>query len=226
MTDRAPKKRPGWETVCCIASGPSLNAEQLEHVRKAQQAGRVKVIGVNTTYQAAPWLDALFACDSQWWRAYQHDGAHGQGWRSWRKEHPNAETVTQDASTYKQFGLDTRQRGSARDGLGIGELHTGSNGGHAAVNLAFLWGARRIILLGYCMKLGPNGEKHFHGDHPKPCVQSQLFSQWVRRFESTAKDLKKLGIDVVNCTPASALPWFRSGLIGTELEASNDTTAE
>lgn len=200
MTDRAPKKRPGWETVVCVASGPSLNAEQLEHVRKAQQAGRVKVIGVNSVYKIAPWVDALLAVDLQYWRVHIKDIR--------ATCNPCPELVTQDASAYKQFALDTRVRGCARDGLGIGQLHTGSNGGHSAANLAFLWGARRILLLGFDMRLGPKGEKHFHGDHPAPCVQSQLFKAWIHRFESTAKDFKKLGIEVINATPDSALPWF------------------
>jgi len=193
------KHRPGWETVVCIATGPSLTDEQLQVVHQAQQAGRVRVIGVNCAYQKAPWLDALFACDMQWWRRYHADV---------KKVAPNVETVTQCASSHKQFGLTTRIRGSARDGLGTEEIRTGSNGGHAAVNLAYLWGAKRIILLAYDMKLGPNGEKHFHGDHPAPCIQTQLFKQWIHRFESTARDLKKLGIVVLNCTPGSALPWF------------------
>lgn len=192
----------------CIATGPSLTDEQLQVVHQAQQAGRVRVIGVNCAYQKAPWVDALFACDLMWWKKYRADGAHGQGWQSWCKQNPGAETVTQCAGSHKQFGLTTRIRGSARDGLGTQELHTGSNGGHAAVNVAFLWGAKRIILLGFDMRLGPNGEKHCHADHPAPCIQTQLFKQWIHRFESTARDLEKLGVEVLNATPGSALPWF------------------
>lgn len=216
--DRQPKHRPGWETVVCIAGGPSLNAEQLEHVREARERGQVRAIGVNRAYQAAPWLDALYACDLQWWKAYQHDGAHGQGWRAWRAQHPGAETVTQDAQAHKQFGLDTRIRGSARDGLGLHEITTGSNGGHAAASLAFLWGARRILLLGYDLKAGPNGERHWHADHPSPCIQQQNFSNWIHRWQSTARDLKKLGIAVWNVTPGSALDCFERKPLGEALQ--------
>jgi hypothetical protein len=185
--------------VVCIATGPSLTDEQLQVVHQAQQADRVRTIGVNCAYLKAPWLDALVGVDLQFWKKYHADI---------KARAPGIETVTQCASSHKQFGLTTRIRGSARDGLGTQECHTGSNGGHAALNIAFLWGAKRIILLGYDMKLGPNGEKHFHADHPTPCIQTQLFEQWIRRFESTARDLKKLGVEVLNCTPGSALPWF------------------
>lgn len=197
---RTVKLREGWETVVCVASGPSLSAEQLEPVRLAREAGRVRVVGVNNTYRLAPWVDVVFAVDLLWWKKHHADV---------KARAPRAETVTQDASAHKQFDLRTRIRGAASDGLGMHEIHTGGNGGHAAVNLAYLWGAKRIVLLGYDMKLGPNGERHWHADHPAPCIQTQLFDHWIRRFESTARDLKKLGIEVLNCTPGSALPWFK-----------------
>lgn len=199
MTERFVKHRPGWGTVVCIAGGPSLNAEQLAHVQATRGLDRVRVIGVNNAYQAAPWLDVVYACDLMWWKKYHADV---------KARAPQAETVTQDASAHKQYGLTTRIRGSARDGLGTQEIHTGSNGGHAAVNLAYLWGARRILLLGYDMKLSSDGRRHWHADHPAPCIQAQHFSNWIHRFESTARDLERLGIEVLNCTPDSALPWF------------------
>lgn len=200
MTDRQPKRRPGWETVVCVAGGPSLAEWQCDALKTPKAMGWVKVIGVNNAYQYGNlWLDALLAVDLQWWKKHHADV---------KKRRPGLELVTQCASSHKQFALTTRIRGSARDGLGTHEIHTGGNGGHAAVNLAYLWGAKRIILLGYDMKLGPRGEKHWHPDHPAPCIQTQLFDHWIKRFESTAKDLERLGVQVWNATPDSALPWF------------------
>lgn len=197
--DRQPKHRPGWETVVVVATGPSLTVEQCEMLKAPRAAGLIKVIGCNCAYQRAE-LDALIGVDGNFWKTYIRDI---------RQRCPDLELITQDASAHKTYNLTTRIRGSARDGLGMAELHTGSNSGHTGVNAAFLFGARRIILIGFCMKLGPAGERHFHGDHPKTCIQSQLFEAWIRRFESTARDLKRLGIDVINATPGSALPWFR-----------------
>lgn len=204
MTDRQPKHRPGWETVVCVATGPSLTVEQCEQLKAPRAAGHIKVIGTNCAYQCAE-LDALIAVDGNWWKNYIRDV---------RQRCPDLELVTQDAQAHKTYALTTRIRGSAREGLGTHEIHTGSNSGHAAVNLAYLWGARRIILLGYDMKAGRNGEKHFHPDHPRTCIQQQLFAQWIKRFESTAKDLERLGVAVWNCTPGSALPWFQRNEIG------------
>lgn len=198
--NRYVKQRAGWaeRVAVCIASGPSLSDEQLAAVRAAREADDVRVIGVNNTYQRAPWIDAVLAVDLLWWK--KHISAV-------RASGTTAELVTPDSNAEKAFHI-TRVRGSAADGLGLHELHIGGNGGHAALNLAYLWGARRILLLGYDMKLGPAGQRHWHADHPAPLIQDQLFAHWIKRFDSTARDLHRLGALVINCTPGSALHHF------------------
>lgn len=193
-------QRPGWKgaTVVCIAGGPSLCDAQLHQVADAHAGGRVRVIGVNNAYLRAPWCNALFACDLLWWKKHI---------ATIRAQQLPCELWTQDNAAAAQFQLQ-RVRGAARPGLGTYELHTGGNGGYCAVNLAYLWGASRALLIGYDMQPGPKGEKHWHADHPAPMVQQQLFGEWIKRFEQLAKDCKRHGFDVVNCTPGSALPWF------------------
>ena len=52
------------------------------------------------------------------------------------------------------------------------------------------------------MKPGPNGEKHWHPDHPKPLVQGQQFRRVAQEDGCVlAADLKTEGVTVVNCTP-------------------------
>ena len=51
----------------CIASGPSLTPEDVQAVKEWRDAGKGKVIVVNTTFRAAPWADAMFAMDAKWW---------------------------------------------------------------------------------------------------------------------------------------------------------------
>ena len=60
-------------TVFCIASGPSLTAEQVAAVKKLRDergGDRVKVIVINTSFRLAPWADILFAMDKAWWDQY------------------------------------------------------------------------------------------------------------------------------------------------------------
>src|SRR5690606_18678370 len=61
-----------WQSVVCIASGPSLNKEDCEQVRRwrevAAEAGEARgVVVANTTFRLCPWADALYAMDRAWW---------------------------------------------------------------------------------------------------------------------------------------------------------------
>ena len=57
-------------------------------------------------------------------------------------------------------------RGSSQRGLGHDRVHFGGNSGFQAINLAFLWGATRIILLGFDCK-AVAGKDHWFGQHPQ-----------------------------------------------------------
>ena len=75
--------------------------------------------------------------------------------------------------------------------------------------MAVLLGAKQIVLLGYDMKFGPGGEKHWHEDHTKssnPAIGQ--IERWLAAFETLPPDLEKAGVEVVNCTPGSALTCF------------------
>lgn len=193
-------------TAVVMASGHSLSDEQVNHVRRARAAGLCRVITTNTTFMRALWADVAYAGDTLWWSKHV----------AVAKKTFTGELWTQDNVAAARYGLK-RVRGSPRDGLGTYEIHQNGNSGMQAVNLAFLWGAKRILLLGFDMKEGPNGEKHHHPDHPKPLIQKQLFGEWIHKARKVAEGLKAHGIEVVNCTPSSALPWFPMSDITKEL---------
>ncbi len=89
-------------------------------------------------------------------------------------------------------------------------IHQGSNSGYQAINLACHLGAKRIILLGYDMQFGPEGQTHHHGDHPKGMNNPAegLFKTWIERFATIVPDLERAGVEIINCTPDSALKCF------------------
>lgn len=95
--------------------------------------------------------------------------------------------------------------GCGAPGLGRDHIRHGSNSGYQAINLAYLLGAGRIILLGYDM--GATGNTHFFGAHPKP-MTSGNYTTFVERFTPLAEDLKREGVEVLNCTPQTALTQF------------------
>lgn len=89
-----------------------------------------------------------------------------------------------------------------------GRIHTGGNSGYQAIGLAFLWGAVRIVLLGYDMQR-TNGMAHWHGEHKHglPNLGANL-PEWVRRMQQLAIDFRTQGVDVVNCTRETAIRCF------------------
>ena len=71
------------------------------------------------------------------------------------------------------------------------------------------FGARKIILLGYDMQCGPNGETHWFGSHPGALEKGAgLYPRFVQNFRTTLRDLERNGITVINCSRRTALDCF------------------
>ncbi len=186
-----------------VASGPSLTDEQIALVEHSD----VLTIAVNNSYAKLQHPDVVYACDYLWWKL-NHMKA--------KQNIPRRQLWTQDRAAAEQFQLSHIQW-EGKDGLGKRGLRVNGNSGAGAINLAYHFGARRILLVGMDMKPGPNGEKHWHPDHPKPLVQGQQFEEWRKKMGVLAADLKTEGVTVVNCTPGSALTCFPMGDLEQEL---------
>lgn len=196
---------PDWRghTVVVVASGPSLTDDQ---IRLAENSTAF-TITVNNCYAKIAFPDAVYACDYMWWKLnhmkVKQNIHRGRLW-------------TQDRAAAEQFQINHIQW-EGKDGLGKRGLRVNGNSGAGAINLAYHFGARRILLIGMDMKPGPNGEKHWHPDHPKPMVQGQQFEEWRHKMGVLAKDLAAEGVTVINCTPGSALACFSMGDLEQEL---------
>ena len=112
--------------------------------------------------------------------------------------------ITQDAIDDPKV---LRIKGEHKDGLSESPevIHYGSNSGFQALNLAYLLGANKIILLGYDMKIAKSGKAHWFGDHPDK-VRSN-YPSWWSRFSVVADQLKGK-VQIINCNPDSALQCF------------------
>lgn len=192
------------KTCIILAGGPSLTAAQIEHAR----ASCYFTIVVNATFRQAPWAHALYAGDFLFWKVYIAEIRKAFKGKLW----------TQDKAAAERWQLN-KVRGLERDGVSAidGTIHNNGNSGAQAINLAYIWGFRRIILLGFDMALGPNGERHHHADHPHPLVQGQCFDEWLHKMKKVALDLHRFGIDVVNCSPGSAMRCFPTGVLEDEV---------
>lgn len=177
-------------TVVCIASGPSLTPADVERVRiwreKAGPTEERQVFVANTTFRLAPWADAMFAMDRQWWQMYHAEvNEKFQGLRYSSNPIPvNWHVKRLVGGGFKPFG----------------------NSGAASIAMAVQFGFKKVIMLGFdCQHTG--GKTHWHGSHPKGLGDAGSVNRWPEKF----KELK-LWIhgraEVINASRVTALDMF------------------
>jgi hypothetical protein len=198
---------PEWkgETAVILASGPSLTREQCEAVRGKARVIAVNNQGIDTDCDGAlvpamaPWADLLYAADAKWWRHYEARALKFAGRKvTIRDTLPWPEVYSLKQST-EHAAFDPRPT----------HLVSGGNSGYQAMHLAVHLGVSRIVLLGYDMKNGRGNRRHWFGSHPGRLDSRGNFSGWLRAFDKLAGVLKAKEIEVVNCTPDTALRAFR-----------------
>lgn len=196
----------GWGVVVVVASGPSFSVEQAELIAAARADDRCRVIVVNDCYRRLPNADALYAADRSWWRLHidaVRAGFTGECW-------------TQDERAAAEFGLQRVEmiRGNGLLPIADSRITCGSNSGFQALMLARLFGARRIVLVGFDMQRTA-GLKHWFGDHPKTLSNGDPRS-FITHFDVVAQALAAESTHVVNCSEATALRCFaRADLAAT-----------
>ena len=156
-----------------------------------------QLLTVNNSWKLAPWADVMFAGDLQWWDRYGHEvkGFAGERW-------------TRDEAAALRHRLRLVR---LRHGTGLcreqGHIHSGGNSGYQAINLAWHFGAKQIVLLGFDMHR--HGGGHWHVEHEGMLSAPEgHISQWRRNFEALAFDLRAAGVEVVNATKGTALAAF------------------
>jgi hypothetical protein len=181
-----PRLFPG-STVVCGGSGPSALASD---VLFARESGAT-ILAVNSAFElCAPYPDVLFAADAKWW-----------GW------HPEAVALPS-----LKFGFHPTNTPGVKTldwSLGTGidpdpaRLRGGGHSGYAAINLAVHLGARRIVLLGYDLLPGEQGQHHFHADHPD---RSHLhYAARSAIYATLQEPLAALKVTLVNASRRTAI---------------------
>lgn len=168
------------ETIVCVASGPSLT-----YADPARCRPHARILAVNDGVDRAPWADALYAAEEKWWT-----------WNQGSLPRYKFTVSEPAAMRYSlQFVKPQQEAGLCLDPDGIAH---GGHSGYGAVNIAYHLGAKRIVLLGYDMQPGPEGQHHFFGDHPDgshlayasrlklwPALDAALHAQGVELFNAT-----------------------------------------
>lgn len=87
-------------------------------------------------------------------------------------------------------------------------IHQGGNSGYQAINLAYLFGASVIVLLGFDCSPSKSGEAHWFGQHGPQLTRQQPFALWQAKFPLLARDLEIEGVRVINASRSTALDCF------------------
>lgn len=206
-------------TCCILAGGPSLrgfNAQRL--------FPRFHVLAVNDSWRIAPWADVKYFCDAEWWRSQVRfnrialDGvtpfSRAMCAGLWVSGSDASDVVGNKAV---HCLLLTGERGLELDPSG---LRHGNNSGYQAINLAVHLGARRIVLLGYDMRVG--ARSHWHDEERPDDFASVLACTMLPCFDSLVDPLRAAGVEVINATPDSALRCFPTASLESLLEAPGD----
>lgn len=199
--------RPDWLCAVIVAGGPSFSDSQAKEVIVARALGKCRVIVVNDSWRRVPNADLLYACDGKWWKMHHVAAQLGFPGELW----------TQDVAAAEHYGLSWVKVDPIASGLSVRRdlLHGGGNSGYQAINLAYLFGAKEIVLVGFDYKTS-GGKSHWFGEHPPELRTNMPYGTWVLRFRDLAKDLQRLGVKMVNCSPDSALDFVEVSTLTEE----------
>jgi hypothetical protein len=190
-----PRLWPG-KTVAILAPGPSLKKATADLV----QARGLPTIAVTSAAPLAPWADMIYAADEDFWRINR-----------WAFDLPGMKVGMCSYPGVLELAISRRTEARGEDRHNgfdpdPSRLRTGGNSGYQALSIAVHAGAAKILLFGFDM-----GGTHWHGEYPAPLrnTHPDQFAKWIERFRELAPLLLARRIDVVNCSPTSALDCFR-----------------
>lgn len=144
--------------------------------------GRCSVVVVSDAFRLAPWADALASTDAGWW-------------------HHNADALE---FAGKKFGAMPSFR-EVR-GVEILPAETHTNSGLLGVMTAVHLGAKQVLLLGFDLH---SPGQHFFGRHKEPLKSTT--AQRMEVFRRQFAGYKPRGVEIINCTPGSALDCYPRG---------------
>lgn len=191
-----PRILPAGGTVLVLGSGASLTQDDVTRARAHVDA----VIAVNDSYKFAPDATVLYAADKKWWG--WHKGCVGPHMVGAVKYPAFTGQVRYSLSQTPYPNVQVLRRGP-QDGLTLDptKVALGLNGVYQSINVAVHLGATRVLLLGVDMR-----GSHFFGHHPDN--SNAPFSLCMQRFATLVAPLAAAGVEVINCTPKSALKVF------------------
>jgi len=172
------------DTILVIAGGPTVNDLDLD------LASKFRTIAVNNAYKIAPWAEEMFWGDLRWWE--------------WNGEHLmscgfKGDMVTsyprKDLPTYVKTVTNTGDTNKIDDP----ECVIAPDSGLKSICRAYHRGAKTILLAGFDMQAGPNGETHYHDEHKDTNGPTQ-WASWSEIHGRIYNMLRQRGVAIYRVT--------------------------
>jgi hypothetical protein len=167
------------------------------------------VIGINVAYLIGDWIDMVFFGDSGFYLTHRTRLAQFPGLKVTCHNGANRE------SWVKFLGRDGRKPRGISTAANL--VSWNGNSGASAISVAAWAGAKRIILLGFDMRLNGDNRQHWHDLYGRGVINVKderkrrklPFDRHLRGFEDIARDAQAWGIEIINASPESAITYFR-----------------
>lgn len=195
--------------VFLVGGGPSIN-EVPESVWRSML--HRNVIAVNNAYRLVPNALVLYWNDRKWYKWNRDDlGRHTGKYKVTRR----------NPSTYQGTSIRVLDFRPKSDWSEDPQSVAGVDSGLAALNLAYLMGARRIFLVGFDMQQ-TGGRNNWHGFHQRDDTTTARYTHtFIPGWQKAARELRRKGSPVVyNCGPVSALDCFERMDLSQAIEAT------
>lgn len=192
----------GGREVFIIGGGPSFNLIDKGLLKNKN------VICINNAYKEFKTCTAIYWCDESWIaNHYDNIMRHDCKLRFTGKHFANNHISKNILGTGNSCVL--KRTGDFGYDSNVDNVR-GNNSGCHAINLCVNMKARKIVLLGYDMKM-QDRKSHFHEGHGLPMSNYIYNDLFIPSIESMAAEIKKKepNIEIVNCSHDTALRCFK-----------------
>jgi hypothetical protein len=187
-----------WEGETCfiIGGGPSLTQSDVDLLR-----GKHVIAVTQSGLDLARWAPVKYFGDCQFWRWNKVRYLKLEGFRvtlcSQCRDHPKMQFLKTKAA----YGIsDEPDRLCSR------------HSGHAAINLAYLLGTVKIVLLGFDMKK-KGSQGNYHAKYKTQTDDKVYAERFLPALRSIVEPLRDAGVEVVNASRDTAIDfWPRAPL--------------
>lgn len=219
-----------WDGGECwiIGGGPSLSEqfeipiEVVQKVVKKEETPsayspymkaihKKHVIGINMSFMIGGWIDMVFFGDKRWYINNREPLSKFPGLKV--TCHPYFKNKRYESEKIKYVPKDRNK------GKGVSSNKNtvcwNANSGGAAISVAVHMGVKRIVLVGFDMKLSDDQRQHWHSYYKSALKVHRKqehklpFHRHLLGFPEIKRDAKKMGVEILNASPESAIDCFK-----------------